>query len=490
MRRRRPASLVLATLQLVLPLAAASCVTDKVTGERRFALVTWTTAEEQRIGDSAAPNFEQQFGGGLPDAASQRYLAGVVAEMTSHSVRKDDFPWKFEILDASEPNAFALPGGYVYVTRGLLQNLESEGEFVAVLGHELGHVEHQHSMLQQNKAIAGTVLVSLIGVGEELLQKDPDQPHYVSALAGMAVPLGLLHFSREQESEADLRGVHFAHAMGYDPREMKKTFEYFERLERQAGSSTPSFLRDHPTNETRIAEIDRTIEKRCPEVISKSPAAFRSPPGPNDRFVQIVASLKKKAPAYQKHDEATALLAKSEGDAAALGKALELANQACNELPGEPLFQCLAGEIEYSRGGGDRGRARFEKARAAMKFGASAGGSGGPSGPSGKEYWKPVFYLGVLDVEAGHAAPAVANLRRAAELFPDQPLAAYYLGRAHELNHDSAAATAAYEQVTQLAPAESALHQKAAERLQALSGEKPATPATPAKPAKRRTTGR
>lgn len=472
---RRPCRLQLAKHAAALTATAflTACVTDRVTGEKRFAVVQWSVAQEQAIGDQAAPNFEQQFGGAMPDAAAQLYLASVVKEMAGHSVRKDDFSYQFEVLDSSEPNAFALPGGYVYITRGLMENLESEGEFVAVLGHELGHVEHQHSMLQQNKAIAASVLVGAVGIGEELLKKDPDQPNNVTALVGAAAPLALLHFSREQESEADVRGLYFAHAMGYDPREMKKTFEYFARLEAAAGSSTPSFLRDHPTNETRLGDIDTEIAAKYGEVLAKKPAQFRAAPGPNDRFVQIVTAMKKRAPAHQKADEAQALLAKGGDDPAALAKAKKLADEACAALPDDPQFHCLAGEIAFTQqkpgeksAKGDRGRAEFEKARQLQQKATPT-----------KELWKPAFYLGVLDLDAGKGASAAKSLRRASELFPDNPVAAYYLGRAEELNGDKQAAATAYARAAELAPAESELHQKAAERAKVVQGLTPAAPA-------------
>lgn len=445
-----------AALPLALALSAlAGCVTDRVTGETRFAVMQWSNSEEQQQGDAAAPNFEQQFGGAWPDAAAQTYLEGVVKEMTSHSVRKDDFAWKFTVLDSPEPNAFALPGGYVYITRGLVENLGSEAEFVAILGHELGHVEHQHSMLQQNRAIAGQLLLGVIGYGEQLMKKDPDQPAYVSAIANYAVPIGLLKFSRDQESESDERGVFFAHKMGYDPREMKKTFEYFARLEAASGSSTPAFLRTHPTNDTRISDIDATIRKTCPEVLAKAPAQFRSPAGANDRFTQIVARLKQQAPAHQKQAQAAALL--ESGDKAKLGEALKLAEEARKSLPGEPSAAALVGEIQFAQGSGDKGRAAFEQARALQQKATPT-----------KEHWKPVFFVGLLDLDAGKPAAAAASLRRAAQLFPDQPVAHYYLGQAEEQAGQKEAAKAAYARAVALSPADSPLREKAAQRQGAL----------------------
>jgi len=458
---RRRTLLQRAPLPALGLLAAAACVTDKVTGKRRFAIAPWSLEQEQRIGDQAAPNFEQQYGGSLPDPAAQQHLGGLVREMTGHSVRRDDFSWQFEILNSSEPNAFALPGGYVYITRGLLENLESEGEFVAILGHEIGHVEHRHSMLQQNKAIAAAVLVGLIGVGEDLLKKDPDRPGYVSALAGAAAPLALLHYSRAQESEADARGIHFAHAMGYDPREMKMTFQYFERLEREAGSSTPPFLRSHPTNASRIGEIEQTIRRDHPEVFLTPPERFRAPPLPDDRFVQIVASLRRQAPAWRKHDQALALLAKSDGDAAKLDPARQLADEALRALPDEPLLECLAGEIRFAQGRGDQGRARFERARSRQLARAA-----------GREYWKPAFYLGLLELQAGRGAAAAASLRQAGKLYPAHPLVAYYLGRAEELDQSPEAAAGAYARAVELSPEGSELHRKSAERLAELRGRR------------------
>ena len=439
-------------------LAGAACVTDKVTGEKKFAVLQWSNEEEQKIGDESAPNFEQQFGGAFPDQTDQQYLGSVVKEMASHSVRKDDFDYKFEILNSSEPNAFALPGGYVYITRGLLEHLESEGEFVGVLGHELGHVEHQHSMLQQNKTLLATGALAVLGIGENLLQKDPEQPDTVTALASYGAPLALLHFSREQESEADERGIFFAHEMGYDPREMKKTFEYFQRLEKQSGSGTPSFLRDHPTNESRLADIDTEIARTCPEVLSKRPDEFRAPPGPDGRFVKLVKALRAKSAAYAKSDQARQILARKGSDAKSLAQAAALADEARRLAPDEPLFEITAGEVAYARGVGDRGRAHFEKAIALR---SAAGGARGD--------WKPFFYLGALDVDSNRGASAAASLAKSTALFPDNPIAHYYLGRAHELDGRRADATKEYERVTQLAPQDSALAQKSNERLAALN---------------------
>ncbi len=452
-RPRATRRALVGTLLLAGPIAG--CITDRVTGERRFAPMQWSNAEEQQQGDAAAPNFAQQFGGPFPDATAQAWLGAIVAEMTRHSVRKDDFAWKFEILDSAAPNAFALPGGYVYITRGLLENLGSEAEFVAILGHELGHVEHQHSMLQQNRALATQVGLLLLGAGEELLKKDPDQPAYVSALASYAAPVALLKFSRDQESESDVRGVHFAHAMGYDPREMKKTFEYFARLEAEAGDATLSWLRTHPTNATRIADIDATIRRVCPEVMGKPAAAFRSPPGPDDRFTQLVARLRQQAPARQKAAQAQALL--EGGDAAKLPEARQLADAARKALPDDPACATLAGEIQFAQGQGDKGRAAFTAARALQQ-----------RATPGKEHWKPVFFLGLLDLDAGKPAAAVPSLQRATQLFPDQPVAHYYLGQAAEQAGQKEVARSAYARTAELSPEGSPLRDKALQRHGAL----------------------
>jgi predicted Zn-dependent protease len=255
--------------------------------------------------------------------------------------------------------------------------------------------------------------------------------------------------------------------MGYDPREMKKTFEYFQRLEQASGSTTPSFLRDHPTNESRLQEIDAEIAKHYDEVLAKKPEQFRAPPGPNDHFVQLVKALQTKAPAYKKDEQARQIVAKQGGDAKALAQAKGLADEAMKLDPGQPLFAITAGEVAYASGSGDKGRAQFEKALALEQKSGQARG-----------HWKPLFYLGALDVDAKKGASAAASLQKATALFPDNPVAHYYLGRAQELNGNKAAAVAAYQRVTQLAAPESELHKKSAERLATLQ---PAPVKAPAK---------
>ncbi len=439
-----------------LSVLVAGCATDKVTGKKKFALVQWSVEEEQQMGDTYAPNFQAEYDGPLLDAQANAYLDGLIREMATHSVRKDDFAYRFTILNSSTPNAFALPGGYVYVTRGLLQNLETEGQFISVMGHELGHVEHQHSMFQQNRLLLTAVSLGIGGIIEsQVINKgDPDKPTYVTAAAAVAVPVFLLRYDRNQELESDARGVYFSHRMGYNPNEGARTFEYFQRLERESGSSTPELLRTHPLNERRVDEIRRRVAEEYPEIKTKPKESFRPLSDNNRRFEQIVSRLKSVAPAYQKYDDAMMQLARSSEDPQAFEKAGKLLDEARRMLPDEPLFIIGAGELMYAQQKGDRGRADFEKALKTYEL----------AGPR-RGHWKPSFYLGALAVDSGNGAQAESLLKKSAGVFPMQPLIHYYLGRAQELGGRLNEALSSYQNVLQLAPEESALHKNASKRL-------------------------
>ncbi|MCA8960563.1 MAG: M48 family metalloprotease, partial [Planctomycetes bacterium] len=251
-----------------LALTVSGCCTDPVNGESYLCFGEPSDQEEAQIGASYAPSFIAESGGLYPDRALHDYLNHIVIDKMARHTQRPNLPWEFHILNTSQINAFALPGGQVFVTRGLLARLDSEAQFAHLMGHELGHVTHKHSVRGQTRATLFGLLVGAVGVAESSIG-DPDSPQYVTTAVSGLGQLTLLKFSRDQELQSDCRGVDYAVAAGYDPREGKKTFEMFLALKQQAGqgeSLIDGLLSTHPLDSTRIEQIDAYIAETQPEL--------------------------------------------------------------------------------------------------------------------------------------------------------------------------------------------------------------------------------
>ena len=220
---------------LALVLTVAGCATNPVTGHKELSLVT--SADEAQMGKEGYTAVQSEFGF-YDDAAVQAYVNGVGQRVAKVS-HLPDLQWHFTVVDDPAVNAFAMPGGYIYVTRGILAHLNSEAQLAAVLGHEIGHVTARHSaraITQQQLAGLGLGVVSIAV---------PGFARYGQA-AQQGLQLMFLKYSRDNETQADDLGVQYSTAAGYDSREMPGTYAMLKRIAEAAGSSLPGFLSTHP----------------------------------------------------------------------------------------------------------------------------------------------------------------------------------------------------------------------------------------------------
>ncbi len=234
---------------------AVACATNPVTGQRQLSLVS--EAQEIEMGRGAAQEAADSIGL-VDDQALQAYVKRVGMLMAAKSERPG-LPWSFGVVDDPTPNAFALPGGFIYVTRGLMGLMDSEAELASVLGHEIGHVTARHSVSMMSRA----QLAQLgLGLGSVLL---PDlRPAAVAASAGLE--LLFLRYGRDAERQADDLGFRYARAQGYDMTEMADVFAALERastLEKQ--SPLPTWLASHPAPGERIAAAKERIAAAGPQ---------------------------------------------------------------------------------------------------------------------------------------------------------------------------------------------------------------------------------
>jgi predicted Zn-dependent protease len=238
---------------------AIACSTNPATGQRELSLVG--EGQEIAMGRDADPQIVAQFGL-YPDEDLQRYVSDIGLALARASERPD-LPWTFRVLDDPLVNAFALPGGFIYVTRGILAQLDSEAELAGVLGHEIGHVTARHSASQMSKGmlaqiglVAGAVLA-------------PEAAQSYGGLAQAAAGLMFLKFSRDDERQADALGVRYASREGYDPNALLGVFDTLDRVSQAAGAGgMPGWASTHPAPENRSQRISALISELGSELPS------------------------------------------------------------------------------------------------------------------------------------------------------------------------------------------------------------------------------
>lgn len=232
-------------------LLTGGCAINPVTGEPELALIS--EAQEIALGRDSAQQVRTDVGL-VADPELERYVATVGMKLARASERPG-LPWEFHVVDDPVANAFALPGGFIFVTRGLLDLMGSEAELAAVLGHEIGHVTARHSVNQLSRA----QLAQLgLGIGKAVLPRF----ERLGALADTALGLLFLKYGRDDERQADDLGFRYMLAAGYDVNEMADVFVALQASNRLAGtSSMPSWLSSHPSEPDRIAAVGRRIAR-------------------------------------------------------------------------------------------------------------------------------------------------------------------------------------------------------------------------------------
>lgn len=246
---------------LLLVIAAAgvlgACAVNPATGRNDFVLMS--ERDEIRLGRDAHAEIVKQFGGAYADPELQAYVQRVGARLAANSHR-GALEYHFTVLDSPEVNAFALPGGYVYITRGLLAYLNSEAEMAAVLGHEIGHVTARHSVRQISGTRAAQIGYSIGSIFVPELRSQVGQGLF--NVLGGAITSG---YGREHELEADRLGAEYLARSGYDPQAMLmvlgvlKDQELFERqLAREEGREPKIYhgvFASHPSSDQRLQEV-------------------------------------------------------------------------------------------------------------------------------------------------------------------------------------------------------------------------------------------
>lgn len=245
MRWLRIAALALGSL-------TTACATNPVTGERQFNLMS--EAQEIQIGQEMDPQVRQEMGL-YENPELQQYVESVAIRLARGSQRPS-LPWHFSIVDSPAVNAFALPGGYIYVTRGLLAHLNDDAELAGVLGHEIGHVTARHAAQQYSKATGAQLGLTLSSIFF------PGTRGY-GQLAGSGLGLLFLKYGRDDELQADRLGAEYAAQNGWDPEGVQDMLRTLTRIDETATDrrGVPNYLSTHPQPADRVEKIDAVVQQ-------------------------------------------------------------------------------------------------------------------------------------------------------------------------------------------------------------------------------------
>lgn len=232
---------------------------NPVTGEMQA--IALTPEQEIVLGLQSAPEMAAQFGGLDPDDSIQADLQAIGRRLVENSAaRTTPYQFRFAVLaDAQTVNAFALPGGPIFITRALLDRLENEAQIAGVLGHEIGHVVGRHSAEQIAKSQLAQSLVTAVGVAAS---DSAGQGQGAAQMAAMVAQMVQMKYGRGDEIQSDQLGVRAMGQTGYDPRAMIRVMEILR--EASGGSRQPEFMSSHPDPGNRIQVIEAEIAKLYP----------------------------------------------------------------------------------------------------------------------------------------------------------------------------------------------------------------------------------
>ena len=238
----------LVALQCALIFLAPACSTNPVSGREEIVLMS--EEREQQIGDEGSVQVEAQIGV-VEDEALAEYVNAIGQKLATYSPRSG-IEYTFRVVEMEEPNAFALPGGYIYVSRGLLALANSEAELANVIGHEIGHVAARHSAQRDTVQKAATLL-SVLGMAAAAASSSDGRAIAATQYLGMGL---VASYTRSQERESDRIAMELTSKAGIDPGGMASFLKQLDNATRLAtgASRAPGFFDSHPATAERFAD--------------------------------------------------------------------------------------------------------------------------------------------------------------------------------------------------------------------------------------------
>lgn len=259
-----PMKAALALAGALLLCAQIGCTTNPATGRSQLNLMS--RSQEIALGEEAKSQLTGEYGGAIGDASIVTYFSNIGLDLSRQT--ESDFaslPWEFTLLDSDVLNAFALPGGKVFVSRGLAEKMDNEAELAFVMGHEVGHVTARHVNERISRQMVVSGAAAAVAIGAQISDRDVIR-YGVPAVVGAGAGAYLLKFGRDQESEADALGMRYMARAGYNP---YGAYEAMQVLVDAANKTQrpPEFLSTHPYPETRLKQIQQRLQKEYPDAL-------------------------------------------------------------------------------------------------------------------------------------------------------------------------------------------------------------------------------
>ncbi len=375
-----------------------SCAVNPVTGRSELSIVSFSEEEEVALGAKAYTPAVQQQGGFYRDRALEEYVQSVGIRIARVSHRPN-LNYRYRVLNSSVPNAFALPGGFIVINRGLLVHLSSEAELAAVLGHETGHVTAKHSLAGYQRGLAANLLLTGISVAA-------GGKTGVMEVSNITTSLLENGFSRDQEREADWLGIDYMVRAGYNPEGAIRLQEYFYR-ELEKGKN-PMFVeglfRTHPFSKERLDNARARIAERYPETVRNPNYTFNE-----TVFLRNIAQIREVQKAYEIADEGDKRLKEKR-----YPEALDRYREAISREPDQSPFHSSAGRVYLIQ-------KDYPAAESSIRRSIQLDG----------EFFEPHFLLGVLRYQQRDFRGAIPELSRSMDLLPTKQAAAY-LSKSYE----------------------------------------------------------
>ena len=234
---------------------------NPITGERQHVAIS--PAQEKVLGLESAPKMAAEMGGDLPDSDIRTQKVKEIGKYILDHTIKDKSPWEFNfhlLADDKNVNAFALPGGQIFITLGLYNRLQNEAQLAGVLGHEIGHVIERHTAEQMAKNQLGQWLIVAVATGAS--DQSQGQGNNAAVIAQVVNQVIQMRYSRKDESEADLWGLKLMEKIGYNPHAMVDVMEVLKSASGGAGGM--EIFQTHPDPDLRIEQINAYLKENPP----------------------------------------------------------------------------------------------------------------------------------------------------------------------------------------------------------------------------------
>lgn len=382
----------------LITLTLAGCAVNPVTGKKELSLLS--EPEEIRMGLESYPVATQASGGEFRDKELNAYVNRVGKNLAKKSHRPH-LDYEFNVVNDSGVNAYALPGGKISITRGLLSRMDNEAQLAGVLGHEIGHVTARHAAAGYTRSVIAGVVMATGYVALEA--SDVEGKELIAGGGALLTGALLMKYSRDQERQSDDLGLDYMAEAGYNPEGFVQTMEILQSLNKKEPNILETMMSSHPLSSERVADAKR--------VVAKMPAHLKMEKNlKKAEFAEATLYMRSVEPAYLMAEKGAALVAKGKNT-----EGLKLLREAAKEAPKEARIAVMLASAEYKAGNTEA--AEWEAGRAVELD---------------PELFDARFSAGVIYFKRELAKKSLTELTAAEKLVPGQPQVAFFRGRDFE----------------------------------------------------------